>query len=65
MILNYMDYQIKQPARGKKATVFQNGKEILSLSVEGRLSAEELVERVGIAMQKAGLAATSPVGLSN
>lgn len=55
MILNYMDYQIKQLGRRKKATVSQNGKEILSLRVEGRLSAEELVERAGLAMRKAGL----------
>ena len=56
MILNYMDYQIKQLGRRKKAKVYQNGKEILSIKVDGRLSAEELVEKAGIAMQKAGLA---------
>ena len=56
MILNYMDYQIKQLGRRKKATVCQNGKEILSLRVEGRLSAEQLVEKAGQAMRKAGLA---------
>ena len=56
MILNYMDYQIKQLGRRKKAKVYQNGKEILSIKVEGRMTAEELVEKAGIAMQKAGLA---------
>lgn len=56
MILNYMDYQIKQLGRRKKAKVYQNGKEILSLKVDGRLTAEELVEKAGVAMQKAGLA---------
>ena len=56
MILNYMDYQIKQLGRRKKAKVYQNGKEILSIKVDGRLSAEELVEKAGVAMQKAGLA---------
>ena len=56
MILNYMDYQIKQLGRRKKAKVYQNGKEILSLKVDGRLTAEELVEKAGLAMQKAGLA---------
>ncbi len=55
MILNYMDYQIKQLGRRRKATVSQNGREILSLKVKGRLSAEELVEQAGRAMQKAGL----------
>ena len=56
MILNYMDYQIKQLGRRKKAKVYQNGKEILSLKVDGRMTAEELVEKAGLAMQKAGLA---------
>jgi len=56
MILNYMDYQIKQLGRRKKAKVYQNGKEILSIKVDGRMTAEELVEKAGIAMQKAGLA---------
>ena len=56
MILNYMDYQIKQLGRRKKAKVYQNGKEILSIKVDGRMTAEELVEKAGIAIQKAGLA---------
>ena len=56
MILNYMDYQIKQLGRRKKAKVYQNGKEILSIKVDGRMTAEELVEKAGLAMQKAGLA---------
>ena len=62
MVLNYMDYQIKQLGRSNRATVYQNGKEILSLEVEGRMSPEKLVESAGLAMQKAGLAYAGTLG---
>ena len=55
MELNYMDYQIKQIGRSNRAAVYQNGKKVVSLKVEGRWSAENLVECAGKAMQKAGV----------
>ena len=55
MELNYMDYQIKQIGRSNRAAVYQNGKKVVSLKVEGIWSAENLVECAGKAMRKAGV----------
>ncbi len=59
MELNYMDYQIRQYENSRTASVYRNGREILSLRLEGVLSAEKLVERAGKAMRLAGIAGSS------
>ena len=55
MVLNYMDYQIRQNESSRTAAVYRNGREILSLRLDDVLSAEKLVERAGRAMRMAGL----------
>lgn len=55
MVLNYMDYQIRQNESSRTAAVYRNGREILSLRLDDVLSAEKLVESAGRAMRMAGL----------
>lgn len=55
MELNYMDFQIRRIGRSRRATVYQNGKKIVSLRVKGRFSAEKLVKSAAKAMRKAGV----------
>ena len=55
MVLNYMDYQIRQNEISRTAAVYRDGREILSLRLDEVLSAEKLVESAGRAMRMAGL----------
>lgn len=56
MVLNYMDYQIRQFENSRRAAVYRNGREILSIRLDDVLTPEKLVECAGSAMQRAGLA---------
>ena len=55
MVLNYMDYQIRQNESSRTAAVYRNGREILSLRLDDVLSAEKLVESAARARRMAGL----------
>ena len=55
MVLNYMDYQIRQYEKLRRAAVYHDGRKILSIRLDDVLTPEKLVECAGSAMLRAGL----------